>query len=285
MNRSLLFSAIALLICSGCERYSTNRAENKVEVAVTAEQSKASEDQAIAEKHIAAVALSVTEGKITDDASKALASLYGGLVWKDKILAKYFGGKTTGYLIPVFEKRFTEGETEKYLVLGHITPEPTETYVCHACTPLIGGAIFVKQGSKWVVESKQKIIGWGAGLAQDDISIEKNGPVKYGVLIRIDDAHQGYEDRRERLLVPNQKNLDVALEVGYVEKPGPAACLEGNIDFPAQSVEIKFEQGNNAEYFDAVVHVEYNEGVCDKENIRINKTTRYQYHKGKYIPI
>lgn len=285
MKKTLLILAFELLICSGCERDSSKPTPYKVEVAVTAEQLKAAEEKMKAEEHIAAVSSNVANGKISSDANKAFTDLYGGLIWNDKILAQYFQGKTIGYLAPVFEERFTEGGLEKLLVLGHITPEPTESYYCHACYPLLGGAIFLKQGSLWVVESAQKAIGWGGSLSPDIISIFKIGPTKYGVSVRFFDVHQGYEVLKEMILVPYQGHLDVGLDVGYSDKPGPSVCLEDNINLPAQSVDIKFEPGINPEYFDAVVHIEYNDGACGQKVkwVAHKETSRYQFKEGRYI--
>jgi hypothetical protein len=282
---ALLIIAVVLLICTNCERFFSKQAPYKVEVAVTAEQLKASEEKMKAEEHIRAVSSNVANGKISSDANKAFTDIYGGLIWNDKILAQYFQGKTIGYLAPVFEERFTEGGLEKLLVLGRITPEPTESYFCHACYPLLGGAIFHKQGSLWVVESAKKIIGWGGSLSPDVISIFKIGPTKYGVSIRFFDVHQGYEVLKEMILVPNQGHLDVVLDVGYSDKPGPGVCLEDNINLPNQNVDIKFEPGINPEYFDAVVHIEYNDGACGHKVkwVAHKETTRYQFKKGRYI--
>jgi hypothetical protein len=220
--------------------------------------------------------------KVSADAKKVFAELYGGSVWKDEALAQYFKDKNSGYLAPIFEERFTEGGLEKLLVLGHIAPEPIEEYFCHACVPLLGGAIFLRQGTGWVVESAQKIIGWGDAFGGGRFSVIPIGPAKYGVAIRSSDAHQGYEDLRGSILVPDHGKLNVALTVGYSERPGPGACLD--VGLLPQGVNITFEPVGNSSYFDAVVQVQYNDGNCE-HSVRVEKTVRYRFLNGKYEPI
>lgn len=220
--------------------------------------------------------------KVSDDASKAFSGIYGGLKWNDGNLAKYFQGKTTGYVTPKFEEKFTEGGKEKLLVLGYITPEPIDNYFCHACVPLLGGAIFLKQGSGWVAESVNKIIGWGDPVETGRFGIILIGPKKYAVAMYIADAHQGYEDARVEILVPHDGKLEVALNTGYTEKPGDAACT--NVPMSPQKVDVRFEPGKDSDYFDALVQLQFNEGTCEKF-VRQDKTTRYRFHNGRYQPV
>lgn len=232
--------------------------------------------------HLNSMTLRQNDEKVSDEAKKAFIDIYGGSIWQDESLAYYFKGQTSGYVTPIFEARFTEGGMEKLLVLGHITPEPMEGYWCHACYPLLGGAIFLKQGSVWVVESMRKVIGWGDVFGGGRFSIIPISPAKYGVAIRIADAHQGYEDLRAEILVPHHGNLDVALDVGYREKPGSGACEV--VELLPQNVDMRFEPGKNSGYFDTVIQVQYNDGNCE-HFVRHAETVRYQFHDGKYQPI
>jgi hypothetical protein len=315
MKQSLTILIILILSCTGCERDSPKSAVDsilnppsspdspKAGVAVTADQMRISEENvAAASAAIFTKAPNTPEesrniwlnlnsetvtwkyAKVSDDASKAFAGVYGGSKWEDKVLEKYFKGKTTGYVTPKFEEKFTEDGKEKLLVLGYITPEPIDNYGCHACVPLLGGAIFLKQGSGWIPESVNKIIGWGDPLEIGRFGIVLIGPKKYGVAMYISDAHQGYEDVRAEILVPHEGNLNVALDAGYIEKPGEAACMDNKDAVSPQSVDMKFETVNNSDYYDAVVQVQYNDGTCEKF-VRQDKTTRYRLRDGKYVAI
>lgn len=224
----------------------------------------------------------LTRNKISVEAKDAFLNLYGGAIWTDKSIGDYFKDKTEGYISPKFEGRFIEGGINKLLVLGYITPD--EDYFCHACVPLVGGAVFQKQESKLVVESAQKIIGWGDVLETGTYELVQIGPDKYGVSIHITDAHQGYQDNKFEILVSYQGKLNIALDAGYVERPGDAACIDDNVELPKQDLSLKFEPGKNPEYFDAIVRARYNDGAC-QHWVRKEETRRYQFHDGKFEPI
>lgn len=228
--------------------------------------------------------MTLVRNKVSDEAKDALINLYGGVTWKSKNIGEFFKGKKKGYISPKFEGRFTEGGRNKLLVLGYITPAPIESYFCHACLPLIGGAIFRQKDSRWVVEAAQKIIGWGDVFETGNFDLIQIGPDKYGVLIHVSDSHQGYEDSKFEILVPYNGHITIALDAGYIEKPGPAACIDDNINMPQQDLKIKFEAGKRPEYFDVIVQAKYNDGNCQGWT-RKAEIKRYQFNNGKFKPI
>src|ERR1039457_6313575 len=131
--------------------------------------------------------------KVPDDVKTAIIDLYGGTKWKDKRLSEFLK-VDTGYVNLQYWKKFSEGGSEKLLVIGSIadTKEPITDY--HAYAPLMGGAIFRKLNSKWIVESENRIIGWGGGFGDvGQIDVVQVGRDKHGVSIREWDMHQGYE--------------------------------------------------------------------------------------------
>jgi hypothetical protein len=214
------------------------------------------------------------------DAQKALALIYGSLEWNDKKLSEYFKDKTVGYISLDFDSIYTEGGKEKHFVIAHITPSPIEEYRCHACTPLVGGAVFAKSKNGWVVESENKVMGWGNAFGED-FKLEKIGADKAGLVLRIQDVHQGYENKSTKLFISYNGKLNPVLEVGFGESPGPGACMEGA---EAQSINVRFEPGNQSEYFDAVADIQYNEGNCGKLVVK-KQSSRYRFAGGKYAQI
>ena len=220
--------------------------------------------------------------KVSDEAKKALIGIYGNSIFIDKRLVKFLK-VDTGYVTPVFEQTFTEGGNKKLLVVGVISDAEKPMPACHACVPVIGGAIFIKLRDRWVVESEQKVIGWGGPFASEgQISLVHIGKDKYGVSIRNSDMHQGFEYSGVRILVPRNGNLDLALDVSFTDKPSEGACEFSN-KLP-QSLDVKFEPANRNGYFDAVIRMQYNDGDCNK-SVRYDKTTRYILRDGKYDPV
>ncbi len=140
--------------------------------------------------------------------------------------------------------------------------------------------MFAKTKEGWEIESQSKIIGWGNALGER-LFLVKIGPDKHGVMIRIDDAHQGYEYKHVQLVVPNSGALPVALDIGFDESPGPGACADGGEDLVEQHVKVSFVPGSNPHYFDVLADILENEGTCD-DYATSQTNARYVYANGKY---
>jgi hypothetical protein len=220
--------------------------------------------------------------KVSDEAKEALLAIYGGFKWKDERLMEFLKSDT-GYVTPAFEKHFIENGTDKLLVIGIISTDTDPIDACHACVPLIGGAIFVKQNSKWIVESQNRVFGWGGPFgAVGDTEIVQIGKEKTGILIRNSDMHQGYENLDIRLFVTYQGRIVESLNDGFPESPTMGACEK--IDAPDPSFDIKFEPVKDSDYFDVVTRAQFNEGNCEKFE-RKDITTRYRLSEDQYDPI
>lgn len=211
------------------------------------------------------------------DTNRAMILLYSGQTLTSSDLKQYFKGQTTGYISVAYESGYNENNLEKHVVIFHITPEPAEQYMCHACSPLIGGAIYTKTKDSWAIETKSMIIGWGNAFGEK-MSLVRIGKDRHAVMLSISDAHQGYETKYINLIVPYNNKLNVALNVGFIEKPGPGACGEAA---PEQKVEIKFDETGNSEYFNISAKIQYNEGPC-QQLIANKKTAIYKFVKDRY---
>lgn len=277
MRKVLLILLVTLTACSEKDSSHVNSKHVKASVAKSA-------TQGTSKVKVRNISMPLVRNKVSVEANEAFLSFYKGTSWAGESTDKYFNERTE-YVSLKFEGRFTEGGINKLLVIWYLTPSPLDDFLCHACVPLIGGAIFKQQDSKWIVESAQKIIGWGDVLETGDFNLVQIGPDKYGVSIHITDAHQGYEDDRFEILVPYKGSLITALVDGFYEKPGDAAYIEGNnVELLPQDLSIKFVPGKNPEFYDAVVRARYNDGDSQKL-VRKDQTNRYQFHDGKFEPI
>jgi hypothetical protein len=239
---------------------------------------------------VGCVYLFVKEKKSTFNAQNALTFLYDGPIWHSPDLIKYFDGKSTGYVTLAFESSYRERNVDKQVVIYHITPKPAEEWQCHLCTRLIGGAIFIFSDNRWKIESVNRIIGWGGHPGGEKITLEKIGKDKYGLMLAESDAHQGYETEYHDLIIPIKGSLQVALEAGFYEKPGSGECGD---DTPSQKMNMAFDSPQNAEYFDVLTEMQFNEREnkgqpledtekpCGK--IIVHKdTARYRFRDGTY---
>ena len=214
---------------------------------------------------------------VSPDAEQALYDLYGGKRWKDKRLSEYLD-HTTGYVIPLFEKRFKENGKDKLLALAVIS-DRKDDWGCSTCAPPIGGAVFVKHHGKWVVESRNKIMLQTGGYGQiGDIHLVRIAKDKLGVSITTTSGNMGDFSVWETILVPYHGLLSDALDVGIPESPSESACEN---PLPRQIVNVRFEQTAGSTYFDAIATTGYNDGSCE-DYIRRVETAHYSLQNGKY---
>jgi hypothetical protein len=212
------------------------------------------------------------------EVNQAIVSIYGGPKWHDQKLIEFL--KTdTGFVTAQFWSRLSVNGVNRLLVIVSIEPKeiPDENHV-----PLIGGAILKQVGSKWIVESENKILGWG-GKHNDigAVSIVRVGKEKYGIEITESDEVRGFESISTRVFIPVDQKLELALEVAAGGPEGDGPCENKN--FPPQSLGISYISVPNSEYFDINSSAEYNEGDCDN-NVRRETQTLYHLHNGKYSP-
>jgi hypothetical protein len=197
------------------------------------------------------------------DLERALTLIYGGPTWSNPNLKQYenFKDSNQAFIRSVFDAPYKEQKVEKHIVIAALTPQAD--YFCHACWPLLGGAIFRKDGQQWSIETENKVIepgnGWG-----DTFELVQIGLNRHGVVHHIDDVHGGYEDMTATVLFPlNGTLLAQQLPSQISGTPGPGAC-----EAPTQQFRLSFTSGNessprrNEKYFDLVVDVQWNEGKC-----------------------
>jgi hypothetical protein len=212
------------------------------------------------------------------EVNQAIVSVYGGSKWHDKKLFEFL--KTnTGFVTAQFWSNLSVNGVNRLLVIVSIEPKeiPDENHI-----QLIGGAILKQVGSKWIVESENKILGWGG--KHNDIgaaSIVRVGEEKYGIEITESDEVRGFESFSIRVFIPVDQKLELALEIGAGGPEGDGPCENKN--FPSQSLSVSYIPVPNSEYFDINASAEYNEGDCEN-NVRRETQTLYHLYNGKYSP-
>jgi hypothetical protein len=223
------------------------------------------------------------------DAQAAIVQLYGGKTWSDGRLEKYFhSGQPTvqpkhlAFISVAFQAGYSEDGVEKSVVITKLTPQPEAEFSCHACTPIIGGAVFAFHDNRWDIESQAQILGSGTG-ANNDFSLVKIGPDRYGVLYRLEDIHQGYEQKRLKIIAPIHGALVIALAVGFDESPGEGACADAQPQSVTLNV-LRSSHGSDPGFFDVLTAVLHNEGICGHLVFR-RDITRYVFKNGGYADI
>jgi hypothetical protein len=202
-------------------------------------------------------------GEFTADA--ALALVYGELPWVDERLASF--GRFEGaqaYVELLFERGFVEDGIEKRIVVATLTPQPRAQYGCHACTPLIGGAVFRRDRDGWALEARGEILErshpW-FDASHASLELVEVAPGRYGLLHRVNDVNGGIETKRTSIIFAHDGELGVRFAAHIPETPGPGAC---NVPAPRLEVQLSDErrEPNEPGYYDVEADYAYNDGAC-----------------------
>lgn len=218
------------------------------------------------------------------DAKAALTAVYGGNTWRDPQLARYFRlqspDKSTdlAYISLGFDASYVENGHPKHVIVSFLTPEPPESYGCHACEPLMGAAVLRLVGARWEIESVARIIEFIASARR--FSLVQAGPDRYALLLHQQDDHQGYELNRYDILLADNGRISHPLSIGFNENPSPDACS----DAKEQSVDLTFDTVSRSELYDVLTVVKKNEGQCGHVKAIVERG-HYKYIENVYRPI
>lgn len=227
------------------------------------------------------------------NAVEALAIVYGRRPG-DYLLpqGRNASGNGQDFIEPLFDAAYVENGVDKHVVIASLTPKPGSQYSCHSCTPVLGGAVFRRDGDVWRVESTGPKIepghAWLDGR-HGRLALVRVGPDRYGVLHEIRDVAQGHETMRASLIFGVDGVLATRLFVPPVEGPGPGACA-----LPAQHLKVDIQEAGNSGsgFHEIVVDALWNDARCESveggngarsSGQSCQRTSRYRYRDGTYV--
>ncbi|WMY10953.1 hypothetical protein [Paraburkholderia phenoliruptrix] len=164
---------------------------------------------------------------------------------------------------------FSEGAKTKKVLVTSSMPEDGG---CHACTGLLGVAVFVKDSDKWRVESSQPYVAsMGAmGSVGDRFDWVPAGDDSYALIVGGDDMHQGYQTVSSTAFVRTRDGKFVsAIDDGDT----------GTSDQETLLAQMTFIKGKNPSHYDAKVAISYwlpGKAVYVADHV-------YEYSGGKYV--
>lgn len=214
----------------------------------------------------------------------ARKAVYGGATWRDVRAEPFFNRDTILRVYEVFRVRYREQERDKLMLVYQLTPGPREQFACHACLPVLGAAVMAQapasEGGAWRVQARGLVLMAGAPFSgAEDLQMLPLSPGRWALRSRQHDVVQGYETRRERLVIQQGERLLLALDEGFVEKPGPGLCGTGAA---VQGTVLQQLSGS-----DEVPRVEltlrYNEGACPAPSARVERR-RFALREGRFQP-
>jgi hypothetical protein len=229
------------------------------------------------------------------DVVTALTLVYGRTPWNDALTTRFNTFENGRHFIePLFDQAFVEGGVEKHIVIATLTPRPRSQYSCHGCSPMLGGAIFSRDGERWRLDAVGREIERGHAwfdATHGRLSLVRVGPERYGLLHLIDDVSGGYESRSASLMLAIDGELSSRFSARIPDSAGPGAC-----PVPAVGLDVTIvddERPGDSGLFDLVVDAAWNEAVCrDVEfdggpGIRASgeacrRRARYRFEDGKY---
>jgi hypothetical protein len=205
-----------------------------------------------------------------DEGSKAAAwqdaSVPADLPWRDNL--QLVPGKV---LVVTGAATFdlSEGGRQKKVLVTNAVPDGGG---CHACTGLLGVAVFTKDGSNWRVESNSPYVAsMGAmGSVGDRFEWVSAGDDSYALIVTGEDMHQGYQTVSTTAFV---RAKDGSLS------PAIDDADTGASDQESLSAQTTFLKGKNAVHYDVKVAFSYQlpgKAVYVADHV-------YQYAKGKYV--
>jgi hypothetical protein len=164
---------------------------------------------------------------------------------------------------------FSEGGKPKKVLVTNAVPDGGG---CHACTGLLGIAVFTRDGANWKVESNSPYVAsMGAmGSVGDRFEWVAAGDESYALIVTGEDMHQGYQTVSTTAFVrAKDGSLSSAIDDGDT----------GASDQETLSAQTTFLKGKNAAHYDVKVAFSYQ--IPDKAAYVADHL--YQYAKGKYV--
>lgn len=209
-------------------------------------------------------------GRALVEFNKAEAE-YGNWVEGEPIFAK-----------PFFSKTYSEGLKEKFIILTSAAPPG---YDCHACSPVIGASIFVKESTGWKLDLAHKSIGhyfsWGQAAKP---RFERIGKDKYGVILEWEDGGQGWFSGQAHLLAATDHVLE---EVGtFLTSENNAGGVSNREDYVAITGRYDFIPGQLNDFYN--IRIVYRGKKATGKGNRVvikpfSKVVLYEFKNGQYV--
>jgi|GEM_PF-5353383 len=247
------------------------------------------------------------------DPVKALALLYGDLEpdgkhvrWKiqgttEDIESQEFAEGSDVLVGVHLAQPYREGSEDKVMLITTAVPA-NEDFSCHACFPLLGGAVFVRHGGRWKMEAVNRLIGakggdHGGGTAPEG-KLQQIGPDRFGVLFKSLDMWSGNAATFAFLVAATGDKVGILFDIesGYVYTNDCSAEMDrqGGCTHEADGSSygnwghdstIEFLPGKNPDYYDLSIRYEGKRFDFEADKMEtVDRVEIYRFSKaeGKY---
>jgi hypothetical protein len=208
-------------------------------------------------------------------------------IWKNIPIAKennnaYFS-KKIGVVSTVFFQPYHENGKKKFFLLTNTKPIDIP-FECHACRPLLSGAVFSQEKSGWAIEAQQLFMGYDGeyGIAPKAKLIQV-GRDKFGLILTFKYVSAEMTDEEETLLIPYKKNITTAYqETIYSDNFNRCGRY---IQCAAYSTKIYFDTSKETDFYPMKVTKFGTDNDPEQQNraVPVNEELIYKFREGKYI--
>ena len=227
----------------------------------------------------------LTDGKVLQLLYGNYDALKGRAIWQatEGDLQRYEldsgFGQTVHTEVILNEQIYQDGEIRR-IVLTSTNLESGNG--CHACSPVIGGALFTQTQGGWMLDFEQRIIGhMGSWGTPPPVELVRIGPDRYGAVFLHEYQSQGLISRTAFFIAPIATSFVkiLTLDVGrddrgfYVDGSGVA-----------YSSTYRLVPGDNGDYYELVVRTSGTRQDSNGTVVPINDTTTYVFSGMRYEP-
>jgi len=145
----------------------------------------------------------------------------------------------------LLQKDFKQNQQNKRMVI-----QAKSTGEDHVSGAILRGAVLVKQGKTWQVESATSDLGESGSWGQPpEAQLIKIGPDQYGVLFKNAYTNQGVTTENTSLVTAVGTQLKEVFSLNTSED-NSGACDESSDCYYSYETQLEFVPGRNPDYFD-----------------------------------
>ncbi len=195
---------------------------------------------------------------------------------------------------PLSTLQTTESGQRKVILLTFAVPKESfgrssddlKNFECHACTPLIGVAVFVRGEVGWKVESSRTAVARGGGFGDPptEFRVIVIGPHTKGIEM-IDRASGGETTLSRVIMVPWNGKVNLALHyIASDDNHGDCGADADGMPCYANRRRLAFVQGAKRDYYDILLRLSGTD-MTDSQQKTVLGWERFAFADGYYTMV
>lgn len=198
-------------------------------------------------------------------------------------MVRRLSGNKRRYATAIFTKRYQEAGRPHFILLTETRPPGRQ---CHACTIVLGGAVFHRVDGNWRLKAGNRAIcragSWGR--APTEMSLVAVGPDRHGVAITHGYTSQGQTAESFTLIAPVGDKLEQVLRIDEAAGDNAGACDADHtpgspVGWPCWSYDsrVQFMAGDHPQFHDIALTTLGTRLGDDGDIVHIEETRRFRF--------